>query len=343
MIEEEMMSNDLVNRRVILAMRPKGIPQAKHFSVEEVSVPDLADREILIRTLFWSVDPAMRGWANDAPNYLPPVEIGAAMRAFAVGKIVESRHPDYEVGETVSGMFGWQRYAISDGGSVDRKVTQTDLSPSLALGVLGLNGVTAYFGLLDVCDPQPGETVVVSTAAGAVGSAVGQIAKIKGARTVGITSSEEKMALCRDRFGFDDVINYREADVEAAIRDVCPNGVDCYFDNTCGPISDAVMANLAIGARITICGTSALTDWSPIPSGPRVHRQLMVARARMQGFLALDYKNQFEEAVEVMADWVRDGRLSYNEHILDGAESASGAISMLYEGKNSGKLLIKVD
>lgn len=334
---------NLVNRRVILVSRPKGVPQADHFAVDETGVPDLAEGEFLVRTTYWSVDPAMRGWVNDAPNYLPPVEIGAVMRSFAVGEVVASRHPDYAEGEMVSGMFGWQGYAVSDGRNVDRKITETDLPPSLALGVLGLNGVTAYYGLLDVCDPQPGEAVVVSTAAGAVGSAVGQIAKIRGARTIGITSNAEKMALCRDQFGYDHVINYRQDDVAAAIKAACPDGVNCYFDNTCGAISDAVMTNLALGARITICGTASLTDWDPIPVGPRVHRQLMVARARMQGFLVLDYKPRFLEAIEVLADWVRDGKLSHNEHVLEGAAAAPDAINMLYEGRNTGKLLIRPD
>lgn len=337
------MISNLVNRRVILSSRPKGVPKAEHFTVDEVAVPDLEDREFLVRTEFWSVDPAMRGWANDAPNYLPPVEIGAAMRAFAVGEVVASRHPDYQEGDTLSGMFGWQRHAISDGSNVDRRITDTDLPNSLALGALGLNGITAYFGLLDVCNPQPGETVVVSTAAGGVGSAVGQIAKIKGARTVGITGSAEKAKLCLDRFGYDAVINYRDQDVAEAVKDACPDGVHCYFDNTCGPISDAVMTNLAHGARITICGTAALTDWSPIPEGPRVHRQLLVARARMQGFLVLDYKARYGEAISDLASWIREGQLSYNEHILEGADAAPDAINMLYESRNTGKLLIRVD
>lgn len=333
----------MINRRVILSSRPKGVPQAGHFSVDEVPVPDLADGEFLVHTRFWSVDPAMRGWANDAPNYLPPVAIGSAMRSFAVGTVAASRHPGYAEGEVVSGMFGWQRYAISDGSDVDRKVTEDDLPPSLALGVLGLNGITAYFGLLEICDPQPGQTVVVSTAAGAVGSAVGQIAKIKGARTVGITSSAEKIALCREQFGYDTAINYREEDVAAAVGAACPDGVHCYFDNTCGPISDAVMTHLALGARITICGTASLTDWDPIPIGPRVHRQLLVARARLQGFLVLDYKARYAEAVDTLANWVRDGRLAHNEHILEGAAAAPEAINMLYEGRNTGKLLIRAD
>ncbi len=337
------MISNLVNRRVVLSSRPKGVPKAEHFSVEEMEVPDLAGNEFLVKTEFWSVEPAMRGWANDAPNYLPPVEIGAAMRAFAVGEVVASRHPDYREGEVVSGMFGWQRYAISDGTQVDRKVTETDLPSSLALGVLGLNGVTAYFGLLDVCDPQPGDTVVVSTAAGAVGSTVGQIAGIKGARTVGITGSAEKVELCRERFGYDEVIDYKRQDIAQALKEACPDGVNCYFDNTSGPISDAVMTNLAKGARITICGTAALTDWSPIPEGPRIHRQLLVARARMQGFLVLDYKARYGEAIAALTDWVRQGKLAYNEHVLEGAAAAPGAISMLYESRNTGKLLVRVD
>lgn len=337
------MSSNLVNRRVILSSRPKGVPQAEHFSIEEVSVRDLKDGEFLVENEYWSVDPAMRGWVNEAPNYLPPVEIGAPMRSFAVGKVVASQHSDYAEGETVTGMLGWQRYVVSDGTNIDRKVTETDLSPSLALGIMGLNGVTAYFGLLDICDPQPGETVVVSTAAGAVGSAVGQIAKIHGCRTVGITSNAKKMAQCREQFGYDSVINYHEEDVAQSIKAACPDGVNCYFDNTSGPISDAVMTNLALGARITICGTASLTDWDPIPLGPRVHRQLLVARARMQGLIVFDYQDRYDEAYAALADWIRKGKLVHSEHILEGAAAAPDAIAMLYRGENTGKLLIKVD
>lgn len=337
------MATNLTNRRVILSSRPKGVPGPAHFTVEDVPVPDLAEGEILVHTAFWSIDPAMRGWANDTPNYLPPVAIGAPMRSFAVGTVIASRDSAYPVETVVTGMFGWQRHAVVSAAAIDRTVTETDLPPSLALGLLGLNGVTAYFGLREAGAPKAGETVVVSTAAGAVGSAVGQIARIMGCRTVGITSSPEKAALCRDRFGFDATIDYRADDVAAAVRDACPDGVDVYFDNTCGPISDAVMTRLARGARVVICGTAALTDWDPIPTGPRVHRQLLVARARMQGFLVLDYKDRYPEAISALADWIRDGRLSYNEHILDGAAAAPGAIEMLYAGQNTGKLLVRVD
>ncbi|MGI9363741.1 MAG: NADP-dependent oxidoreductase, partial [Rhizobiaceae bacterium] len=291
------MSTELINRRVVLSSRPKGAPQAQHFTVEEIPVPELKDGEFLVKTEYWSIDPAMRGWVNVAPNYLPPVEIGAPMRSFAVGEIVASRSASYERGDRVIGVLGWQRYAIDDGSNVDRKISKDNLPVSLHLGVLGLNGMTAYFGLLDVCQASKGDTVVVSTAAGSVGSAVGQIAKIKGCRTVGITSSAEKMAMCKEVFGYDDMINYREEDVALAIKTKCPDGVDCYFDNTCGPISDAVMTNLAVGARIAICGTASLADWDPIPVGPRVHRQMLVARARLQGFLILDYRDRYQEAV----------------------------------------------
>ena len=337
------MSSQLTNRRVLLTSRPKGVPEADQFTVDESAVPEISDGEFLVKTEYWSIDPAMRGWANDAPNYIPPVEIGAVMRSFAVGEVVASRNADYAEGDIVSGMFGWQRYAVSNGSDVDRKVEETDLPASLSLGVLGLNGVTAYFGLLDNCEPKAGETVVVSSAAGAVGSAVGQIAKIKGCRTVGITGSAEKAALCSNELGFDAAINYRDEDVSDALRVACPDGIDCYYDNTSGPISDAVMAQLAQGARVTICGTVAITDWDPIPVGPRVHRQLLVARARMQGFVIFDYKPRYGEALAQLASWVREGKLSRNEHILEGADAAPGAIKMLYEGKNTGKLLVRVD
>ncbi|HCP01248.1 MAG: NADP-dependent oxidoreductase [Alphaproteobacteria bacterium] len=334
---------DLTNRRILLSSRPTGVPEADHFAADEVPVPEITDGEFLVQTEYWSVDPAMRGWVNAAPNYLPPVEIGAVMRSFGVGTIVASRHPNYAEGEVVSGMFGWQHYAVSDGGNVDRKVEEADLPSSLALGVLGLNGVTAYFGLTEVCEPAAGDTVVVSTAAGAVGSAVGQIAQILGCRTVGITGSAEKAVLCTDSLGYDAAINYREENLGEALRLACPDGINCYFDNACGPISDEVITHLAIGARIAICGTVALTEWDPIPVGPRVHRQLLVARARMQGFLILDYKARFPEATEKLANWVREGKLARNEHILEGADAAPGAIKMLYEGKNTGKLLVHVN
>ncbi len=330
------------NIQVLLARRPVGVPQAEHFEIIETSVPEPGDGEVLIEISHWSVDPAMRGWANDVPNYSPPVEIGTPMRAFAVGEIVQSKHPGYANGDVVEGLFGWQSHAISDGSDIGQKVTATDLPRSYALGILGLNGLTAYFGLTEVCGAKAGDTVVVSTASGAVGSAVGQIAKILGCRTIGIAGGAEKVARCLDDFGYDAGIDYKTEDISAALAKAAPDGADCYFDNTCGPISDAVMAHLAQGARITICGTAAITEWDPLPLGPRVHRQLLVARARMQGLLVFDYKDRYPEARAQLADWLRAGQLTVREHILDGPEAAPGAIAMLYRGENTGKLIVKL-
>ena len=305
---------------------------------------DLGAGTFLVHNKYLSVDPAMRGWVNDAPNYSPPAALGEVMRSYAVGEVVWSRHRDYAEGEVVVGMFGWQRFAVSDGDNVVRKVPETDLPQSLSLGVLGLNGVTAYYGLMDVCAPKAGETVVVSSAAGAVGSCAGQIAKILGCRTVGIAGGPEKAARCRDEFGFDAAIDYKGAqNLDEELRDACPDGVDVYFDNTCGPISDAVLRHIVLGARIAICGTAAIPDWAPWPDGPRVHRHLLVMRAKMQGFLVFDYRDRYAEAVAQLSAWVRSGSLSYREHILEGMAHAPGAIAMLYRGENTGKLLIEVD
>ncbi|MFT7573277.1 MAG: NADPH-dependent curcumin reductase CurA [Paracoccaceae bacterium] len=332
------------NRCVILKARPVGVPGPEFFDVVSRPVSEPADGEFLVRNLCLSVDPAMRGWVNDAPNYSPPVPVGDVMRAIAVGEVIKSRHPGYAAGDRVCGTFGWQHYAVSDGENVMRKLEGNESEPSLALGVLGLNGLTAYFGLLDTCNPQPTETVVVSTAAGAVGSCVGQIARIKGCRTVGIAGGPEKVARCLNEFGYDAAIDYQNThDLGAELSAACPDGVNVYFDNTCGPISDAVFEQLALHARITVCGTASLQEWDPIPMGPRVHRQLLVARARMTGFLIHDYKDRIGEAVAQLSAWIDSGDLVSREHILDGIDHAPGSIQMLYLGENTGKLIIKLD
>ena len=334
----------LKNRRVILAGSPKGVPGPEFFKLETADALEPGDGEFLIHNKFLSVDPAMRGWVNDAPNYSPPVPVGDVMRAFAVGEVVKSNNSDFAEGEIVSGLFGWQRYAISTGANVMTRMTGIDQSPSYALGILGLNGITAYCGLLFQGEPIAGETVAVSTAAGSVGSCVGQIAKIKGCRTVGITGGPDKVQQCVDEFGYDVAIDYKNtADLSAAVSKACPDGTDVYFDNTCGSISDAVMENLGMKARIIICGTAAITDWDPAPIGPRVHRQLLVNRARMSGLLIFDYKDRYDEAVKQLSKWINEGKIQVLEHILDGMDYAPGAIQMLYKGENQGKLLIKVD
>ena len=332
------------NRCVILNARPVGVPGPEFFDIVSRPLPEPENGEFLVRNLHLSVDPAMRGWVNDASNYSPPVPVGDVMRAIAVGQVIKSRHPDYAPGDRVCGTFGWQLYAVSDGENVMRKLGTDEAKPSLALGVLGLNGLTAYFGLLDTCNPQAGETVVVSTAAGAVGSCVGQIAKIKGCRTVGIAGGPDKVARCLNEFGYDAAIDYQNTnDLGGELSAACPDGVNVYFDNTCGPISDAVFERLALHARITVCGTASLQEWDPIPMGPRVHRQLLVARARMTGFLIHDYKARIGEAVARLSAWTDSGALVSREHVLDGIDHAPGAIRMLYRGENTGKLIIKLD
>jgi NADPH-dependent curcumin reductase CurA len=330
------------NRQVRLRSRPTGIPQAEHFEIVEDTVPELAADQVLVRNIYLSVDPAMRGWIVDTVGYSDPVAVGSVMRSFATGRVDASRHADFKQGDVVTGMFGWQDYAVVNGAEIGRIVSERDLPLSTSLGVLGLNGVTAYFGLLDVGQPVRGETVVVSTAAGSVGSCVGQIAKTLGCRSVGIAGGVEKAHLCRDEFGFDAAINYKSGDLDAALASACPDGVDVYFDNTAGVISDAVLKNLNIGARIVICGTASISNWNPIPHGPRVERHLLVKRARMQGFVVFDFVKRYAEARDKLAQWVKDGTIRYREDILDGIENAPGAIAGLYRGDNVGKRLIRI-
>lgn len=331
-----------INRQVILKSRPTGIPQAEHFEIVEAPVPAPAEGQVLVRNIYLSAEPAMRGWVSAVANYSAPVALGAVMRSLAVGRIEISRHADFKAGEFVTGMFGWQEYAVLDAKAVERKVPGTGVPVSTALGVLGLNGLTAYFGLLEVGGPKAGETVLVSTAAGAVGSCVGQIAKIMECRTVGIAGGPEKARLCSDEFGYDAAIDYKAGGLDAALAAACPEGIDIYFDNTAGAISDAVMKHLRVGARVVICGTASISSWDPPPVGPRVERHLLVKRARMQGILIFDYAPRFAEGLATLTDWVRTGRIRYREDILDGIEQAPGSIAGLYRGENLGKRLIRI-
>ncbi|MBS0219848.1 MAG: NADP-dependent oxidoreductase [Proteobacteria bacterium] len=335
------MKND-VNRQVLLKARPTGIPQAEHFELVERPLPVPGDGQVLVRNLYLSVDPAMRGWVSAVANYSEPVPLGGVMRSIAAGRIVESRHRDWQAGDLVVGMFGWQDFAAVDASAIQAKVTDTDVPLSAWLGVLGINGLTAYFGLLDAGQPKPGETVVVSTAAGSVGSCVGQIARIKGCRAVGIAGGATKTALCRDAFGYNAAIDYKSGDLDAALAAACPKGIDVYFDNTAGKISDAVLRHLNVGARVVICGTASIASWDPIPLGPRVERHLLVKRARMQGILIFDYAARYGDGRADLARWVRESKLRYREDILDGIEQAPDAIAGLYRGDNLGKRLIKI-
>ena len=331
-----------MNRQVILKSRPAGIAQAENFQIVQSDMPTPAEGEVLMRNHFLSVEPAMRGWIADAGNYSDPVGIGEVMRALSAGHVEASNHPDFAPGDAVMGWFGWQDYACVTPDRIMRKVAETDLPLSLSLGVLGLNGVTAHLALTKIGLPKAGETVVVSTAAGSVGSAVGQIANILGCRTIGIAGGPEKVKLCTEEFGYEAAFDYKSDDLDAALAEACPEGVNVYYDNTSGAISDAVMRHLAIGARVVICGTAAISRWDEWPSGPRVERHLLTRRARMEGFVIFDHMDDFDASAAQLAQWVREGKLTYREDMLDGIEACPDALAGLYRGENMGKRLVQL-
>mgnify|MGYP003627515800 CR=1 FL=1 len=331
-----------MNRAVILTSRPAGIAQAENFAIVESNSKPLAEGQIRIRNEYLSVEPAMRGWIADVGNYSEPVAIGSVMRALAVGQVIESRTGDYQQGEWLVGWFGWQNEAVVDPAAIVRRIIEKDLPRSLALGILGINGVTAHLALTKIGEPKPGDTVLVSTASGAVGSAVGQIAKVMECTTIGIAGGPEKVAQCIGSFGYDDAVDYKAAGLEDAIAAACPNGVNVYFDNVAGQISDVVYPQLALNARVVICGTASIPTWDPWPVGPRVARHLLVKRARMQGFVIFDHMADYESSVARLADWVRSGQLQYAEDILDGIEACPDALAGLYRGENKGKRIIKL-
>lgn len=331
-----------MNRQVVLAARPTGVAQAEHFGIVETPDPAPPPGGFVVRNRFLSVEPAMRGWIADTGNYAAPVGIGSVMRSLAVGEIVASDCPDFAAGEIVTGWFGWQELAPAMPDDVIRRVTETDLPLSLALGVLGINGVTAHLALTTIGEPKVGETVVVSTAAGGVGSAVGQIARLLGCRAVGIAGGRDKVAQCLDLFGYEAAIDYKRDDVGAAVVRACPDAVHVFFDNTAGAISDAVLPHLAIGGRVVVCGTAAHASWHPWPTGPRVERHLLIKRARMQGFVIFDHAARWESSVAQLAAWVRAGDLRYAEDVLDGLDACPDALAGLYRGENMGKRVIRL-
>jgi NADPH-dependent curcumin reductase CurA len=330
-----------INRQWRLAARPRGLPVQSDWEFREDAVPSPGDGELLVRMRYISLDPAMRGWMNDRRSYLPPVGIGEVMRALCAGEVIESRHPDFSVGDHVTGNFGVQAYALSDGSGVSR--VSADVAPlPMHLSVLGMTGKTAYFGLLDIGRPVAGETVVVSGAAGAVGMAVGQIAKIKGCRVVGIAGGSEKCRFIVDELGFDAAIDYKSEDVRAALRDQCPDRINVYFDNVGGDILDAALTRLARHARIVICGSISQYNSEGPARGPANYMALLVDRARMEGFLVFDYAARYPEAEAEMAGWIAEGRLRSVEDVVTGLESFPDTLLKLYRGENFGKLLLAV-
>ena len=330
------------NTRIALARRPVGYPKPKDFEIVRSQMPEPAEGEFLLKTRYLSVDPYQRGRMNEGTSYAPGVALGEVMTGGIVGEVVQSNHADYQVGNVVQANLGWQEYAISDGNGA-RKVDPTLAPISTSLGVLGMPGATAYFGLLEIGKPLWGETVLVSGAAGAVGSLVGQIAKIKGCRAVGITGSDEKIAYITDELGFDDAYNYKTAgDHGESIQSTCPQGADVYFDNVGGVITDAVFARMNEKGRIVICGQISQYNLEAPEQGPRHLWHLIVKRLRVQGFLVFDFADKYAEALSQMAAWVSEGKLKYREDIVEGLENAPAAFIGMLSGDNMGKRLIKV-
>ena len=330
------------NKQITLAARPSGMPKPSDFKLVESPVPEPGPGEFLVRTLYVSVDPYMRGRMNDAKSYAPPVQIGEVMGAGAVGKVTASKNSQFQAGDVVEGFFGWQQYAVSKGTGV-RKIDVSVAPPSTALGVLGIPGLTAYFGLLDIGKPRAGETVVVSGAAGAVGSVAGQIAKIKGCRAVGIAGSDEKVAWLLDELGFDAAFNYKTtANYTAKLAEFCPKGVDVYFDNVGGTITDAVFPLINVRARIAVCGQIAQYNAAKPEPGPRLLGHLIVKQARAEGFLVFQYASRYAEGLTEMAEWLKAGKLKYREQFVDGIENTPQAFIGMLQGENTGKQLVRV-
>lgn len=330
------------NRRVLLARRPSGIPQAADFELRDEERPAIADGQVLVRNVYLSVDPAQRGWASAEGNYSDPVPLGSTMRALAVGVVVESRRPDMAMGEWLYGWFGWQDYAVADPAHIVAPLREP-IPLQAAANLLGINGLTAYFALTELGRPKPGDALLVSTAAGAVGGFVGQIGKLLGCRTIGLTGDDRKVERCRTRYGYDEAINYKTADIPAALATAAgPGGFDIYFDNTGGAILDAALRRMAVHGRVVQCGTASTASWNPVPTGPRNEREILTRRLVWSGFIVFDHVARFAEASAQLARWYRDGALVSDEDVAEGIEQAPQALSEVYAGRNSGKKLIYV-
>jgi NADPH-dependent curcumin reductase CurA len=332
---------DGVNHQFQLAARPVGLPKPGDWLYTEAPIPEPGDGEVLVRVLYISLDPAMRGWMNDARSYIPPVGIGEVMRALGAGEVIASNHPDVAVGEHVTGLLGVQELALVHGNSLLK--VDTSLAPlPVYLSTLGMPGMTAYFGLLDIGRPQEGETVVVSGAAGAVGGVVGQIAKLKGCRVVGIAGGATKCEYLYEGLGFDAAIDYKSQDVAAALAEACPKGIDVYFDNVGGEILDCALMHLARHARVIICGAISQYNATSAMRGPANYLSLLVNHASMTGFVVSDYGARYMEGAREMAGWLADGKLVSREDIAKGLESFPDTLLRLFSGENHGKLVLEL-
>jgi len=330
-----------MNRRWTLAARPHGMLKESDFAFGEAPLAAVADGHVLVRVLYISFDPAQRGWIQDRPGYMPPVQIGEVMRASGVGQVVASRHADFEPGDLVQGMFGWQDYALVPGAMLGAKIPAS-VPPTWPLGVLGITGLTAYFGMLDLGKPKAGETVVVSGAAGATGSVAGQIAKLQGAHVVGIAGGPSKCAWLTKEAHFDAAIDYKHDDVAAKLRELCPKGIDVYFDNVGGEILDAVLGQIAQRARVVLCGGISGYNEATPPPGPRNLMNLVIQRGRMEGFIVIDYAARFGEGIAKLSEWVQRGAIVHQEDVQRGLEHAPRTLLRLFTGANTGKQILQV-
>lgn len=335
----------LSNRQWLLRHRPEAEVGPEHFELVSTPVPSLEDGEFLVRNLYLSFEPAQRGWLNDLPSYIPPVQIGEVMRAVGVGEVIESLNTEYSVGDRVQGAFGWQDYAVADGRDKRFPVSKiaSDIPITYPLHIYGLTGMTAYFGLTEIGKPQEGDTLVISGAAGATGSVVGQIGKLKGCRVIGIAGGEAKSRWLVDELGFDAAIDYRNQDVASELNRLCKNSINIFYDNVGGPVLDDALANLANGARVVLCGgISSGYRGTELPPGPKNYMQLVIRRCRMEGFIVLDYTPRFPEAIAELRGWVESCAIKVKEDIADGLESCPQVLSGLFKGKNFGKQLVKI-
>ncbi|MDL5596866.1 NADP-dependent oxidoreductase [Bacillus subtilis] len=335
-----------LNQRFVLASRPVGAPTPENFRLEREALPDLEDGQLLLKTLYLSLDPYMRGRMSDAPSYAAPVQIGEVMTGGAVSRVEQSRHPKFQVGDLVVGATGWQSHSISDGRNII-PIPSGLPSPSMALGVLGMPGMTAYMGLMDIGQPKTGETLVVAAASGAVGSVVGQVAKIKGLRAVGVAGGAEKCKYVVEELGFDACIDHKAPDFAEQLAKACPKGIDIYYENVGGHVFDAVVPLLNPKARIPLCGLIAGYNATEVPKGPdrlpALQRTLLTKRVRIQGFIVFDdYGDRQPEFISAMVPWVREGKVKFREDVVDGLEQAPQAFIGLLEGRNFGKLVVRV-
>jgi hypothetical protein len=332
-----------LNRRFLLRERPSGRIGPETFELDEQPVPEIGEGEALVRVEWISLDPTNRAWINDVPTYLPPVGIGEVMRALGLGRVVASKSPSYEEGQLVQGLVGWQEWFVtSDGAPLQPVPDIPGVSPSYFLGALGMTGLTAWVGIRDIGQPQPGETVVVSAAAGAVGSVAGQIAKIEGARVVGIAGGPEKCALLTDRLGFDAAVDYKSPGWREDLVAATPDLVDVDFENVGGEIMEAVFARLNLRSRVALCGLISGYNSDEPPPGPRSFGNLLVQRATLKGFIVLDHFDRLPDAVSHLSGWIAEGKLEPLETVVEGFEELPETINMLFDGANTGKLVVRI-